>query len=172
MHWVATSYQNGEVRLFDSCYNGKIAPKVELQLCQLYKPLIDEDGLLVSVAALQQQSPGTLNCGPLSIAAAYHTAAGDEVGSLTFNSTMIRQHLAQCFEEKRLSRFPMEKKRVRRAPSKHVLVEVNCVCKRPDSFEDMVSCDGCDRWWHYSCANVKSVSEDSDWYCNSCLETQ
>ena len=44
--------------------------------------------MLVSVVALQQQSPGTLNCGPLSIAAAYHTAAGDDVGSLTFNGTI------------------------------------------------------------------------------------
>ena len=169
MHWIATSYQNGEVQLFDSCYSGKLPPKVQLQLCQLYKPLItDGEGLLVSVVGLQQQSPGTLNCGPLSIAAAYHTATGDDVGSLTFDSTKIRQHLAQCLEQRRLSRFPVTKKRVPRARSEHLLVEVSCICKRPDSIEDTVACDGCNGWWHYSCAKVKSVSEDCDWFCNNC----
>ena len=56
---------------------------VELQLCQFYKPLISSGGLLVSIISMQQQSPGTMNCGPLSIAAAYHTACGDDVGVLT-----------------------------------------------------------------------------------------
>ena len=111
MHRIATSYQNGEVQLFGSYYNGKLTQKVELQLCQLYRPLIDSEGLLVSVVALQQQSPGTVNCGPLCIAAAFHIAAGDDVASLSFVVTMIRKHLAECFEQKRLSRFPMKKRK-------------------------------------------------------------
>ena len=46
----------------------------------------------------------------------------------------------------------MANKRDSRARIEHLLVEVNCVCKRPDSFEDMVACDCCNEWWHYSCA--------------------
>ena len=40
----------------------------------MYGPLGDSDGLLVSDAALQQQSPRSFNFGPLCIAAAYHAA--------------------------------------------------------------------------------------------------
>ena len=118
----------------------------------------------------QQQSPSTLNCGAFSIAAAFHTALGDDVGVLSFDEGKLRPHLAECFELKRLTSFPMKTRcKVRRAPKKHLLVEVNCVCQRPDTFEDMLACDGCDKWMHLSCAKVKEAPEE-DWYCFSCKQ--
>ena len=40
------------------------------------------------------------NCGAFSIAAAFHTALGDDVGVLTFDEAKLRPHLAECFELK------------------------------------------------------------------------
>ena len=45
------------------------------------------------MVGLQHQSPGTLNCRPLSIAAACHTTAGDDVGSLTFDNTILHSSI-------------------------------------------------------------------------------
>ena len=36
-------------------YNGTLTPSAELQIAQLYKPLIRLNGLLVSVVPIQQQ---------------------------------------------------------------------------------------------------------------------
>ncbi|XP_055585492.1 uncharacterized protein LOC129738331 [Uranotaenia lowii] len=47
--------------------------------------------------------------------------------------------------------------------------EYHCVnCPRPDSAEDMVQCDSCDVWWHYSCANVDESVKDVAWVCPGC----
>ena len=47
-HWVASSYQNGQVKLYDSLFNGKIAPSLEVQLAQLYRPNITNSHILVT----------------------------------------------------------------------------------------------------------------------------
>ncbi|XP_055632505.1 uncharacterized protein LOC129772980 [Toxorhynchites rutilus septentrionalis] len=48
--------------------------------------------------------------------------------------------------------------------------ESNCSgCKRPNSYDDMVACDECGRWWHYTCAGVTSSVTDRRWSCIKCL---
>ena len=91
--------------LFDSLFTGKLNSSLELQLCQLYRPLIDSNGLLVFIALMQQQTSGTLHCGPFCIAAAYYTAIGDEIGSLVFEASKLRPHIAKCFEQERFLVF-------------------------------------------------------------------
>ena len=39
-HWIATALIRGEILLFDSCFNGKLLPSAELQITQMYRPLI------------------------------------------------------------------------------------------------------------------------------------
>ena len=68
-HWIATSLFKGELYLYDSCFNGTLSPSTELQIAQVYSPLIQCNGLLISVVALQQQE-GANNCGLFSIAVA------------------------------------------------------------------------------------------------------
>ncbi|XP_058462439.1 uncharacterized protein LOC131437241 [Malaya genurostris] len=46
----------------------------------------------------------------------------------------------------------------------------NCVaCERPDSADNVVACDHCDNWWHYSCAGVSDTIADRSWICSRCL---
>ncbi|XP_053686195.1 uncharacterized protein LOC128735731 [Sabethes cyaneus] len=42
------------------------------------------------------------------------------------------------------------------------------VCDRPDNDEDMVACDSCGSWYHFSCANVDESVADQSWNCSSC----
>ena len=85
-HWITTSLTDNEVRLYDSCYNGRLSSSVELQIMQLYQQAVTDAGLVVTVFPIQQQR-GTNNCGLLSIAAAVHVANGDDVGSITFDES-------------------------------------------------------------------------------------
>jgi PHD-finger len=43
-------------------------------------------------------------------------------------------------------------------------------CDRLDDAEDMVQCEDCDHWFHYSCAGFNPSAEDNEWICRTCLE--
>ncbi|XP_058839405.1 uncharacterized protein LOC131694906 [Topomyia yanbarensis] len=46
----------------------------------------------------------------------------------------------------------------------------NCVaCERPDSADNIVACDHCENWWHYSCAGVTDSIAERNWTCSRCL---
>ncbi|XP_062713760.1 uncharacterized protein LOC134290608 [Aedes albopictus] len=46
----------------------------------------------------------------------------------------------------------------------------NCVfCSKPDEHDDMVACDSCQLWHHYSCADVDASVKDRDWRCTNCV---
>ena len=75
-HWITTAMINGEVYLFDCLFNGTLTPSAELQIAQLYKPLISSNGLLVSVVPIQQQEDlTTVGCSALQ----QHTTQLSEV---------------------------------------------------------------------------------------------
>ncbi|XP_062541539.1 uncharacterized protein LOC134209558 [Armigeres subalbatus] len=43
-------------------------------------------------------------------------------------------------------------------------------CDRPDSADNIVQCDKCSGWWHFSCASVNaSIADRSIWICEKCL---
>lgn len=48
----------------------------------------------------------------------------------------------------------------------------NCAaCDRPDSVDDFVQCDSCDKWWHFSCAGVSESISDRAWVCVTCRDS-
>ena len=167
-HWIATSLFKGELYLYDRCFNGTLSPSTELQIAQVYSPLIQCNGLLISVVALQQQE-GANNCGLFSIAAAYHAAMNDNVDSLVFDEAKMRAHLIKCFEKGKLSRFPRTKKAMPKRPTPQTIaITIYCMCKRPDSFEDMVMCDKSSEWYHYRCAKIRKEPV-GNWFCSGCI---
>ena len=168
-HWIATALINGEVLLFDSCFDGKLLPSAELQIAQMYRPLIASNGLLLTVVPIQQQKSGSNNCGLFAIAAAYHVAKGDDLGSLTLDEDKLRSHLARCFENEKLRRFPKAKHPSAQRPERHqhIAISIFCPCLRPDSFDEMIQCDKCDSWHHFRCVSIK-VAPMEEWYCHLC----
>ena len=158
-----------DVYLFDSCFNGQLTASAELQIVQMYRPLISQQGLLVTVMPIQQQGPGSNNCGLFSIAAAYHAAKGDNIKTITFKENRMRLHLIQCFEHQKFTAFSKARQigDFRRPELQHITITVFCPCQRPYSFDKMIQCDKCDTWYHYRCAKVKEDPLD-DWFCSSC----
>ena len=73
------------MRLFDSHFSGRILSRVELQVAQMYGPLADSDGLLVSVVALRATTWLRLHL-------------------MKVNRS---QHLVNCFEREQLVPFPL-----------------------------------------------------------------
>ena len=38
-HWIATHYQNGNVKVYDFCFSGSLSPSIRDTLVHLYRPL-------------------------------------------------------------------------------------------------------------------------------------
>lgn len=51
--------------------------------------------------------------------------------------------------------------------------EYNCnACSEPDSSGDMVQCDECDCWLHFTCANVNGNNVDEEpFICANCVSS-
>nr|XP_029725058.1 uncharacterized protein LOC115265007 [Aedes albopictus] len=41
-------------------------------------------------------------------------------------------------------------------------------CENPDVADDLVACDKCDKWWHFTCAGVNESISSRDWICPRC----
>ena len=55
-HWVATAYIDGEVRLFDSSFNGRLSRSIEYQISRsrVYGDTASEGNILVTVVPVPQ----------------------------------------------------------------------------------------------------------------------
>ena len=91
-HWVATSYDDGEVKQYDSLFQGKLTPSLEHQIAQLYS-CAAQNGMIKVKAVPMQQQTGSTDCGLFSIAAAVHVALGDSMADTSFAQEKLRDHL-------------------------------------------------------------------------------
>ena len=164
-YWVCASRIAGSVEVCDSLYS-PIDGDLQLQLARLYRTTdCVRDGGFVMVWKGVQRQQGTADCGVFAIAVAFHTASGEDVTTLNFLQQQMRQHLTQCFEQQKLSPFPLEAcKRGRRRQDQNVTVQLYCTCNMPESFDvNILMCDVCLSWFHFSCVNL---SKEPD--CPTC----
>ena len=177
-HWVATTYTDGEVRLYDSKFTGRSTLSIYYieawnnRSVRCTETLWSCNGnLLVTVAAVQQQT-GASECGVMAIANGYHAICGNNLATMTFKQEEMRNHLSRCLEDTQFSPFPVHVSEVpacqMTSTLKYINIEVNCFCGRPDSHQDMIGCDGCDKWYHLNCTELSDSVPDGDWFCSKC----
>ena len=73
------------------------------QMRQLFSP--DESLPVYHQVTCQKQVGGT-DCGLFAIANAMEVLTGNDVGHVVFDQTMMRKHLATCFENGKIHPFP------------------------------------------------------------------
>ena len=113
------------------------------------------------------QQVGSADCGVFAIAIATALASGSDPTEIIFHQSEMRQHLAECFERKMMSAFPVQrKKRVHNKVLERVTIFLCPVCQRPDDGNKMIECDCCEKWYHKSC--VPKHNPDDAWKCPSC----
>ena len=118
-------------------------------------------------------APAYATCGVMAIANGYHAVCGDNLSALKFNQDELRNHFVTCFENERFTPFPLSQQPPESEEEKSmsfVNIEVNCSCGKPDSWQDMVACDGCNKWFHLDCSGLNLVNSipDGDWFCPVC----
>ena len=109
-HWVATSYHQDEIRLYDSKCFPNIHDSLQEQIALIYREVANGNTLTVNAIPVQQQTGGD-DCGLFSIAYSYHAALGEDLLGITFDQSKMRDHLIACLNQKCLKPFPPDLRR-------------------------------------------------------------
>ena len=122
----------------------------------------------IDVMKIPQQL-GTADCGLFAIAIATVLASGLDPTEIVFHQGDMRQHLADCFDKKKMTTFPVKsrKPRVCNKILKRITIFLCPVCGKPDDGNKMIECDSCKNWYHQACVPKYDPAED-DWKCPSC----
>ena len=76
-HWVATSYMDAELELYDSMFTGELTPFLDEQLFRIYLPLARDASLVITAVSVHQQS-GRTDCGLFRTAFALYACSNEE----------------------------------------------------------------------------------------------
>ena len=133
---------------------------------------IPAEQLVVRMMDVGRQSNGS-DCGVLAIAFAYDICSGNDPCNVKYDHRLIRQHLADCLEKCRLSRFPVVGERSTVVVRYTQSVDLHCSCRLPEEKGDkMAECDVCKTWYHQHCMGIPDSGFDDDtevpWKCKSC----
>ena len=80
----------------------------------------------------------------------------------------MRDHLAECFEKKLLTPFTHSTPYVQHGfPLAHE-IDLYCDCELPEEYDNMIQCNKCDSWYHFTCVGLKSPTFSSNWFCKTC----
>ena len=105
-----------------------------------------------------------------SIVFAVHAALGDIIEGIEFNQYEMREHIVNCFSNGQFTPFPTVLSislRLINFPGREI--ELHCTCGMHKTFDNMVECDQCEKWFHLSCKGITStLAVDEHWFCKSC----
>ena len=181
-HWITTTNisQNGEhyfdtVCLYDSMVVGSSAcsPSIVRYVCSFFKPPRKCRAIRFDTMNIAGQKNSS-DCGLHAIACATELVHGCDPVVSEFDTKKMRPHLIECLENKRMSRFPVVKKR--RVPlgsrvRKTVEVKIYCVCRLPnDPTREMIECVSCQVWFHLDCMSLDAEKsyKGEKWTCDEC----
>jgi len=175
-HWIVVSNMpfkknNDSIYIYDSLLMTKVSGSLVNTVCIFFKCHYT-DRLHFDVINVQRQTDDH-NCGVLAIAFATELAFGQDPASSVWNTSVMRSHLFQAFQQNSLERFPrigQRSLRLGRRVHKSHPVTIHCVCRMPnDPQKGMVECFCCLKWFHISCC-IKDEEWNSQrkWRCKKC----
>eukprot|EP00058_Branchiostoma_floridae_P016733 XP_002602221.1 hypothetical protein BRAFLDRAFT_76910 [Branchiostoma floridae] len=168
MHWVLSSYTDGQVYLYDSL-GVAISKSLQIQLCQSYAGFADQDTNVLTVLLPEVQHQWNAeDCGLFVIAWAVDIAEGQDVSRLMYDDRKMRSHLEMCFKEEKLTPFPrLTSRKWRVRPISAHQVSLVCHCDQGGRLGRLERCKACRRIFHVSCL-AASPPRDGTWACGDC----
>lgn len=118
-----------------------------------------------------QQQIGGRDCGCFAVAFATEVCHGRNPCDASLDQGQMRVHLYKCLQRGEITAFPRTSvvlETVPRPKSQLFTYAINCYCGMADEYDmDMIECDRCNGWVHFSCAGI--LKSASDFICSVCL---
>ena len=173
-HWVTISTIGVEssavVKVYDSLYS-YASEELKMHIASILHSELSV--IQLQFPQVQRQS-GSSDCGLFALAFATSVVFNVKPEECFFEQKLMRSHLATCFEEGKISMFPMKRRRLCRAqPEDLDTIELHCLCRMPEfSSSKWVQCSSCLKWFHAgTCVQVPEhclKRDDVLWYCPGC----
>ena len=180
-HWVCVSNvfsSPGVVEVFDSmpAYSTTLSG-LKRQVAAILKT--SEKSFDLYHVDVQRQVGGS-DCCLFAIAFAASLCVRKDPHTERYAQAEMRQHLARCFEEKKITSFPNSDGR-RRLGRHRIInrkkVDVFCICRLPwDKYDGkrgpLVQCVLCKEWYHQKCLNIDQDilnQPSAKFTCSICL---
>ena len=181
-HWVTisspTESATSVVYLYDSSQKECLNKNLVKQIARLRKS--EDAELPIFLTAMQQQGNG-YDCGIFAIAFATDIVYNHKPEQRTFNQSVMRKHLLAQLENKTITLFPQQAKRVKRRKEVTPRFPLYCNCRvsffEGDPKEEkvffMAFCSVCGEWYHERCENIPvvtfhNVKKTAVWKCSNC----
>ena len=174
-HWVTSFQSEGKVFFLDSgrswgskksCINDSLS----LQLSAMYAT--QGKTLEICIPDIMKQLEG--NCGVHAIANAVYVCFNARCPSnVTFRKGM-RQHLVACLERGSFTEFRFSQNSEKLSSTASYIshsLDINCPCRLPDFFDDMIECNSCKLWVHSRCqdiSDIHQIEQRAKFFCNAC----
>jgi hypothetical protein len=176
-HWVTVSNINclvGQVDVYCSLLSCPSLQCLQAISTFVRVPVPELEIRVVNVARQRDYK----SCGLYAIANAHALLMGKDPRNFVYSHKAMREHLAQCFENKFMEPVPIECFRtVRKSFVKIQNFPVFCICRKVcgNLKEDMVQCSFCSEWYHTVCIGMGDNSFDLhrkertlDYTCQAC----
>lgn len=98
---------------------------------------------------------------------------GGGVSGRQHGKCQMRRHLYDCLNGWSISAFPKKSPTQECFPHPTRVVctiKVYCYCQMPEQYDVKISCDRCNRWYHYRCVYLELDQNPRYWECPSCLQ--
>ena len=128
----------------------------------------NEDQLTVHVMNISKQSR-TTDCGLYAVAIMSSLALGKDPCSIVFKKEDLQAHLQIIIEKEQITEFPStQRRKVKSRILRTEVLDVHCICRKPDDGLKMVCRDTCNKWFHS--ASVEYSDNRKSWYCTVCSD--
>lgn len=172
-HWLTISTIGIEspatVNVYDSKYYTASA-EVKIQVASILHTEYPQIKLLFQDV---QKQVGSSDCGVFALAYATALILGIKPEECLFDQNMMRKHLISCFEDKKISAFPLRSRRKTRKVWTDI-ISVFCLCRMPECStpSEWVECSSCCEWFHVgTCVQVPQqciTKPKMPWHCPHC----
>ena len=121
-----------------------------------------------------QKQQNSSDCGLFAIANAVAISNGQKPENQSYNIAVMRRHLVECLENKKIRPFPSTARSCRLQVSNRQRTSVYCHCRLPwkvDGKEDLVECESCGEWYHSTCYTISPqawTDKNFKWLCSRC----
>jgi hypothetical protein len=172
-HWICVSNINrasdSELLIYDSMSSRKPSLPFSLQekMAALMRPKHDIRLIWLDV----KQQDNSVDCGVYAIAAAVALCSGQAPEKCDWNTTGMRQHLKRCFNDDKITPFPVIGHTRKPASPDTETVHLYCYCRLPVKPNDdsLWECSCCGGRYHKQCIGSKhDLPIDEPFTCSNC----
>jgi hypothetical protein len=155
------------VTVLDSVRTSPISGHLKLQIAMIASS--QHDKIFIVRPPCKQQTNG-VDCGLFAIANATEFCFSSQIQNVDFDLCKLRSHWLECVGEGIIKPFPRASKRPKKTKEEDdtLTLDVYCLCRLPENFDNMVECDECGKWYHYGCVGYKKTR--GLWNCMKCAQ--